>query len=631
MFDNITRGGQLFLHAIRMFRQVVRFLINCSLLVALIVFCVKSYSSIKKEEMDAYIDYQCANFMNSMYMDQKTLNVKFYDQKTEIRPGAVLGSPYFYNKKKIVENKIIVAAYFTGKVVIGVFILLSIFCIRRGLSKSGEKFNRGAELGEFKEIRKKIEKDNKSKNYKAYGIAGMPYPTMSETEHTLIIGSTGTGKTVLISDLVEQIRARGEKAIIYDKKGDYIRWFYDAGKDFILNPFDERGSKWNLLGEIEHVGHLKSIAQSFISDKGGYGGESRIWDEAARIAFSGILEKLMSNKEDLTNQEIVDLILCQDIEEVAKLVKNTYAQSTIDPNSPKTAASVMFVLATHFSSLRLTTGTKEESFSIKKWLKDEKKDSILFISSSSDLSAELAPLVTAWFEIAINGILSQPQTQAHKTWVILDELPTIQKIPSLSQGLSVARSYGGCFVLGAQNIAQMREIYGKNLSEDISSECNTRVFFKTNDPDTAKWICQNIGESEITEYKEGLSYGAHSMRDGTSVNVQEKLKSLILPSEIQSMSKLNLLLKMPGYSAVRTKLTYKDRVILNSSFVPSAKEEIEEEYKDESEININSIDLVEYASQEEQCLANDKNLEHTDLREKRVKKKTKMVIEEHTL
>ena len=62
----------------------------------------------------------------------------------------------------------------------------------------------------------------------------MPYPYLAEMQHSFVIGANGTGKTILISQIVEQIRERGDKAIIYDKKGDYTKWFYNPKKDKIL-------------------------------------------------------------------------------------------------------------------------------------------------------------------------------------------------------------------------------------------------------------------------------------------------------------------------------------------------------------------------------------------------------------
>ena len=445
------------------------------------------------------------------------------------------------------------------------------YFVYRGFRKTGEEFKRGAKLSPYEKVKRDILKANRKQKYTAYKIAGMPYSYQGEMQHTLVIGANGTGKTILISDVVEQIRERGDKAIIYDKKGDYTKWFYNPEKDKILNPFDSRGEGWNLLAEIDHIGNIKQIARAFIPEKNIYAEGNKIWDEAARIAFTGIVEKLFSKDEDLSNREIVDMILRQDMKKVAKLVKHTYAQSTIDPNSPKTAASVLFVLASHFNSLRLTDGRREGSFSIRDWILSEEKDEMLFITSQESLSNELSPLQTAWFEIAIGSILSKEGESKQKTWVVMDELATLQKIPSLQNGLSVTRSYEGCFVLGMQNIAQMRDIYGIDLTQNISSECNTRCIFKSNDPDTAKWLGNNIGEAEIREYKEGLSYGANTIRDGVNVNSQDRVKALILPSEIQGMQRLSLILKMPDHPAVKASIRYKKREVQATAFIRNEK------------------------------------------------------------
>ena len=56
-------------------------------------------------------------------------------------------------------------------------------------------------------------------------IAGVPWPDRAETQHTIVSGTTGSGKTVLIAGLVEQIRKRNERGVIYDKMGSYTEGF----------------------------------------------------------------------------------------------------------------------------------------------------------------------------------------------------------------------------------------------------------------------------------------------------------------------------------------------------------------------------------------------------------------------
>lgn len=595
MLGNIIRGGQLTLHALRMFKQVSFYLFLWSSFVFLIFFALFIYDKTNSRMWQEYRDYQTANAMCHMLMCSKKVNIVLGKSSTQWTAGSVVDSGYFITAHDYIHKKAKESAISSLKISGGVLFLISIFLIYRGFRKTGEEFKRGARLGGFEKIRTIINKSNKKEKYDAYKIAEMPYPYLAERQHSFVIGANGTGKTILISKIVEQIRARGDKAVIYDKKGDYTKWFYDSKKDKILNPFDVRGESWSLLSEIENIVSVKQMAKAFIPEKESQGGDSKIWDEAGRLAFTEIVNKLHYQGESLSNREIVDRILKSTIKEVEKILKGTYGQSIVDSQSPRTASSVLFVLAAHFNSLKLANSKPGESFSIRDWVLGDEEDSMLFLTSQENLSGELAPLQTAWMEIVIGAILSKDADSNRKTWVIIDELPAINKIPSLGSALATVRSFGGCFILGMQNIAQLREVYGRNAAQNISSECNTRCIFQSNDSDTAKWMSENIGDIEVSEFKEGLSYGANTIRDGVNVSKQDKVKPILLPSEILNMSRLNLILKMPDHPAVKAKVRYKKRDKVEEPFEKNHQivEDLKSAYDDVEEVTNESDDVEE--------------------------------------
>lgn len=99
-------------------------------------------------------------------------------------------------------------------------------------------------------------------------------------------------------------------------------------------------------------------------------------------------------------------------------------------------------------------------------------------------------------------------------------------------------------------------------------------------------MSDNIGEIEISEYKEGLSYGANTIRDGVNISQQDRVKSVLLPSEILNMKRLNLILKMPDYPGVRARVKYKKRQVIEEPFIKNAVlvEELRSVYDDVQEI-----------------------------------------------
>ena len=112
--------------------------------------------------------------------------------------------------------------------------LIALFLVAfwyRGAQLGRQKRIRGAEMVTAGELRRRLQAPHLralsrlpgGARFRPYSIAGIPYPERTETQHTIVSGTTGSGKTVLISDLVAQIRARGERCVLYDKMGTYTR------------------------------------------------------------------------------------------------------------------------------------------------------------------------------------------------------------------------------------------------------------------------------------------------------------------------------------------------------------------------------------------------------------------------
>ena len=75
-----------------------------------------------------------------------------------------------------------------------------------------------------------------------------------ECGHFLLMRDTGTGKSVLIQQLLDQVRARGEAAIIYDSALEFVRRYYDPSRGPRGLSTDARtllqSTKMNLKSEI---------------------------------------------------------------------------------------------------------------------------------------------------------------------------------------------------------------------------------------------------------------------------------------------------------------------------------------------------------------------------------------------
>src|SRR5690348_15249623 len=78
-----------------------------------------------------------------------------------------------------------------------------------------------------------------------FTFAGESVAPTDETKHFKVIGTTGTGKSTAIRELLRGALARNDRAVIADPDGGYARAFYDPVRgDVILNPFDSRAHRW---------------------------------------------------------------------------------------------------------------------------------------------------------------------------------------------------------------------------------------------------------------------------------------------------------------------------------------------------------------------------------------------------
>ncbi len=468
-----------------------------------------------------------------------------------------------------------------GGGLIGLFLVVFWY---RGVQLGRQKRIRGAEMVSAGELRRRLQSPHErllarlpgGRRLRPYAIAGIPYPERTETQHTIVSGTTGSGKTVLISDLVSQIRARGERCVLYDKMGSYTATFFDPARDVLMNPLDARAPRWSPFLEARNPRDFDMMAAALIPQQKDT--VDPFWVTAARQLFAngaGVLR----DKGVTDNKVLVDHLLKTDLTALAQAMEGTVAQSIVDPENPKTALSVRAMLTANLSALEFLPDTGKP-FSIREWISDEARDrnggGFLFLTSRGDQHASLRGLISTWLEIAVNAMLSLDQDDGRRIWVILDELPTLHQVPSLQPGLAESRQFGGCFVLGVQVASALRDLYGRNGAETISGLCGTRVVLAAPDRDTAQWSADSLGRSEVEEVAEGYSYGANTIRDGVSLTPRRELRALALPSEIMRLANLEGYLKFPGpFPVASIRLKYVSRPKAAERFVPREDDRVD--------------------------------------------------------
>ena len=259
------------------------------------------------------------------------------------------------------------------------------------------------------------------------------------------------------------------------------------------------------------------------------------------------------------------LLLRTNLKELATRMQGFVEQSIIDPENPKTALSVRAILSTALKPLAHMPPVRRP-FSIRNWV-ESADDSFLFLSSDSISHESRKALIATQMEVATAAMLSGSKDPDTRIWFIIDELPTLEQIPSLTSGLRESRQYGGCFVIGTQVVSELREIYGRNEAETISGNCNTRLILVSPDMATAEWCSSALGKTQSEHMTEGRSFGSNEVRDGVNISKREDIKPAVLPSEIMELGKLQGYVRFSGgYPVAKVRLKPKRRKAIAAHF-----------------------------------------------------------------
>ena len=393
-------------------------------------------------------------------------------------------------------------------------------------------------------------------------IGGVSLKREQEPLHLLLVGSTGTGKTTAVAELLDGIATRGDRAIVVDPNGDYLSRFHRAG-DVVLNPFDRRSPGWSPFTEVRKPYDFNKVAKSIVPD---IHGPDAAWHFYAQVLITEVMRALQRDGQG-TTAALIEALTVWPAESLQKLIAGSTTAGLFDRDAARALASTRFVLASH---LQPYDALRPGTFSVRDWVESDSASSRhLFITWREDMTASLAPLIAAWTDIACTATLSLPPDPGRRLWLILDELPSIGKVGMLESALTKGRKHGLCCVAGVQSTSQIERHYGRESAVALRS-CfrNLAVFgLAKADPETAETFSRGLGECEIDRAVPSHSRGASGT--SRSVTMQRVREWVVLPSELTELPDLDAYLCLAGAQPVR-------RITLQPRERPSVAEAISE-------------------------------------------------------
>jgi hypothetical protein len=391
-------------------------------------------------------------------------------------------------------------------------------------------------------------------------LAGVAVPAQDETKHFKLIGTTGTGKSTAIQEILAGALARGDRAVIADPDAGYLQRFYrpDRG-DVVLNPFDERSVKWDLFAELKSAHDVEQLARSLIPD---HEGQDRSWRGYARTFFTAVTRQAHeAGIKDV--EELYRLLVVADTGELRGLVRGTPAQPFLEEHNSRMFDSIRSVTSSAVGALEYVGQQSAQGFSVREWV-NEKTPGVLFIPYKAGQIAALRSSISAWMRLAIFEALDQDEQRGEghrdpngRLWFVVDELDALGQIDGLKDALARLRKFGGRCILGFQSIAQVSSTYGHGDAHTIVENCGNTLILRCSASEgggTARFASQLIGEREVLHTTVSKSRRQSEILGSITHSEHLSVEPAVLPSQVEQLPDLAGYLKYasdPQWQKVR--------------------------------------------------------------------------------
>ncbi|HHA2776149.1 TPA: type IV secretion system DNA-binding domain-containing protein [Stenotrophomonas maltophilia] len=408
---------------------------------------------------------------------------------------------------------------------------VSAWVTRRGLIPRANQWHvSGAQLLEGKEAvaearRRSLTK--KEQRDELHALSLHPDWTVSKkllARHMFIYGSVGSGKSVILKHLLQQVVIEKKKAFVYDIKGDFTAIFKHPA---IVCPFDKRSWVWDVGRDVATQTQAAAFSQSIIPSEEGSGA---FWASAAQALLEGCVRELQATKGKDWGWAELTALVARPAEPMAKALSLYYPRAAALISNPdsNTTSSCMAVLANGTAVIeRLALAWPERKpdrmFSMLDWIKDsyEGRKQVIVQSGPDEVLAR--SYISAMINVAVPEIISPslPDDESGRfLGFFFDELSSVGQL-KIEPLLALGRSKGVVACMAVQDWSQVEKVYGDKTAQAFSGLVGTHIICQLQVGETREKISRNLG-------KRTVAWRTHDDK----ATVHEESKSVVPPGRL---------------------------------------------------------------------------------------------------
>ena len=375
-----------------------------------------------------------------------------------------------------------------------------------------------------------------------------------DESHTLVIGSTGSGKTqsTLLPQLRLAIKAQ-ESFIVHDVKGEIydilsgelIKQNYNTivinldnpnlGNGFnpLSLPYElyKNGQRDKAIELLENIGYYFCCSETLNDNTDSF------WSISATSLFIGLTLYLFDNaKEDEININSL-LNLVSDFDKLSEQVKKydkispiyiNLSNIILAPDDTKRAILSIFAQNIRFFASResLSKMLSTSNFDMMNIQKD--KTALFIISNSKSTSRRLIPLIIE--ECYYSATNTNDKTR--RLDVVIDDFENLIPIKDFNNMLTLARSFNIKFSIFIRSILELRNTYGAEGTEILKMVFGNIIYLLANDTETLEDISKLCGNQKT----------------------EKGIEPLITVEDLKLLNSFEAVILIPRINPIKTKL-----------------------------------------------------------------------------
>jgi len=370
------------------------------------------------------------------------------------------------------------------------------------------------------------------------GVALAPSISMGrerEARHFLILGSVGGGKTQTMLHLIDEAIARKDGVLVLDTKGDMMGGLPAQGDPLLVAPHDQRSLVWDVAADCSVKQDARELAARFIPPS-----SDPMWSEAAQEIFVACIVHLQATRNRDWGWAELERVVTADIEQLTTFAKdhNPNALRLFGQPDSKTTMSILTTFQAHMRIVSVLAEAWPDPlarrFSIRAWLHNPPPYRPLILQHDPGYPELSRIWIGSMLGLLASAVGSPTLTESRerRVWLFLDEFPQLPPIKQFPTFLELGRSKGVAVVIGAQDTAQIRAVYGQNQAKSWFGMTGTKIITRINASEAAEDISRLIGEQEVERRVKSSTHAGG--KTSVTESIQREVRRVVTASELAS-------------------------------------------------------------------------------------------------